>query len=374
MSSQRASSGHGDSLSLALGHEQAAIGLGARLRFLIRLGRPKYLLKSTLLYGLGATLALYRHQGFTWSWYLYGLLFVWCLHLVTHYCNEFFDLEADRANPSPTDVSGGSRVLADGILPPSLSLSVAFLLLFVGVALMLGMPTATARWMSFIIVLLSWFYTAPPLKLNYRALGELTATFVFDVLCPGLAFYLQARSLDPILGVVLLPSFIAQYAHMLMMNLLDHEGDQLAGKKTVVVALGPALASRLHILGHVLVYGSTLGLWWAGLPSAVVLLIWLTLPLSLWQARRVLRGEHRAAATKSSVGRWASIHTALVSVATTVGLLLSMPAGAGESGAKVGYLLSIMAPAIYMAFMLSAFAKRPAKSQELAGSLQGGVT
>ena len=45
--------------------------------------------------------------------------------LMTHYANDYFDLEADRANQTPTTWSGGSRVLPAGELSPRVALIAA---------------------------------------------------------------------------------------------------------------------------------------------------------------------------------------------------------------------------------------------------------
>ena len=50
--------------------------------------------------------------------FAWGQLVVTATQLMTHYANDYFDLEADRANRTPTRWSGGSRVLPDGVLPP----------------------------------------------------------------------------------------------------------------------------------------------------------------------------------------------------------------------------------------------------------------
>jgi 1,4-dihydroxy-2-naphthoate octaprenyltransferase len=292
-------------------------------RAFIRLGRPQYLFKSALLYGLGASAALYCHHGLSLGWYLFGQLFVSCGHLMTHYCNEYFDLEADRANQAPAGVTGGSRILADGILPPIVSLNAGFVLLFVEIALLIWMPTNASRWLCFGVVMLGWFYTAPPLKLNHRGLGELCSMLVIDLLCPILAFYLQAGTVDPFLLMVLLPNSILQYSYMMMMNLCDYEGDKAAGKKTLVVVLGPAIAARLYVLSHVLAYLSVVVLWPAGLPASIVLAIGLTLPLSMWLCWRALRGDYRAPSSKGKIAWWAASYTTLVAIATYAGLLLN---------------------------------------------------
>jgi 1,4-dihydroxy-2-naphthoate polyprenyltransferase len=84
----------------------------------VRLGRPKFLLYSLLLFGLGAAIAAHDGSGLDLRGYVVGQLFVWSVHLMTHYCNEYFDLPADLANTSPTRWTGGSRVLVEGTLTP----------------------------------------------------------------------------------------------------------------------------------------------------------------------------------------------------------------------------------------------------------------
>lgn len=292
-------------------------------RAFVRLGRPQYLLKSALLYSLGASVALHRGHTLDLGWYLFGQLFVSCGHLMTHYCNEYFDLEADLANHDRAGVTGGSRILADGLLAPIVSLNAGFVLLFACIGLLIGMPSNTSRWLCFAIVMLAWFYTAPPLKLNHRGLGELGSMLVIDLMCPVLAFYLQARAVEPVLLLVLLPNCILQYSYMMMMNLCDHEGDRAAGKRTLVVIIGPRAAARLYVLSHAVTYASLLPLWLAGLPGPVALAIALTLPISLGLCLRVWRGEYRAAGAKSTIAWTAAAYTTLVAVATCAGLLLA---------------------------------------------------
>src|SRR5262249_35033922 len=145
------------------------------------------------------TVSVHDGHGFSPGWYAVTVLFAWCAHLMTHYCNEYFDLEADRANDTPTSWTGGSRVLVDGLLDPVVSLSASFVLLFGGVVLIAVMPATTARVVAVAILAFAWFYTAPPLRLNYHALGEITCASVLYALGPMLAFLLQAGELSPLL-------------------------------------------------------------------------------------------------------------------------------------------------------------------------------
>lgn len=327
------------------------------LRHLIRLGRFKFLAYSWLFYSLGVTAAIcagYRLDG---ARYLLGLSFGWCAHLMTHYCNEYFDLAADRANPSPTRWTGGSRVLVEGKLAPSVSLAVSVSLLIACVALALSMD-GPARWLALSTIALGWFYTSPPLRLNYRGAGELTVTLVLNGLAPAGAFALQSGRLDPILWVLLLPSFLVQYARMLTMNLIDHEGDRRVDKRTAVVVLGPQRAVGLHATAQIAAYGSLIPALVSGLmPLAVVLSVALTLPLSIWQVSRLFSGAHRDAGRADSLAFWASSHSVLVMLSIYVGLLSDRwPFAAWSSltpDRQLTLLLCCLPPAVFGLLVLA---------------------
>src|SRR5262245_870587 len=101
-----------------------------RLAAIIRLGRPKFLIYSMVLAALGPSCSVFLGYPFQLKAYLQVQLFAWIAHLMTHYCNEYFDFAADSANPSPTRWTGGSRVLVEGLLTPQFSLALAHALLF----------------------------------------------------------------------------------------------------------------------------------------------------------------------------------------------------------------------------------------------------
>src|SRR4051812_30011226 len=89
----------------------------------VRLGRPVFLAGGFALYGLGAAAAAWATgTSIVWGRYAWGQLAITAAQLMTHYCNDYFDLAADRANLTPTRWSGGSRVLPAGALPPAAAL------------------------------------------------------------------------------------------------------------------------------------------------------------------------------------------------------------------------------------------------------------
>jgi len=105
------------------------VAIDARaIRAFVKLGRPKFLVGGFVFYGLGAALAVVAGARFDATLFAWGQLIVTAAQLMTHYANDFFDLEADRANRTPTRWSGGSRVLPDGALPPGVALGAALVL------------------------------------------------------------------------------------------------------------------------------------------------------------------------------------------------------------------------------------------------------
>jgi 1,4-dihydroxy-2-naphthoate octaprenyltransferase len=274
---------------------------------------------------------VYEGRAIDFARWIHGLVFVWCAHLMTHYCNDYFDLDADSVNPAPTRWTGGSRVLVEGHLRPIVGLATAFVLLFAALALAMGMPDAGARWIAFVTLALAWFYTAPPARLNYLGLGEITVATVLNVLVPLLAYSLQSRRVSAsaaLLGAVL-PIFVLQAARMLVMNLSDYEGDKLIGKRTLAVALGQRRATVAVALGQLVAYGSILVLAASQvLPALVAAAMLLTLPISAWQTRRLRRGALRDPVQANSVVFWASTHVALTAAAAILGLVAATTASA----------------------------------------------
>ncbi len=296
----------------------------------IRLGRFKFLFQSTMVVGLGVTLAVHAGHTFQPAWYALALLFVWTTHLMTHYCNEYFDLEADKANASPTSWTGGSRILVDGLLAPSVSLSAAFVLLFAAVLIIAAMPTLPARVMAGSICGIAWFYTAPPLRLNYRALGEVSCAAVLYGLAPLMTFYLQAETLGPValacVGVV----FALQFLRMSIMNLSDIEGDTVTGKRTLAVRLGAPGLIRMFVLGQVAVYAAVALMMVLGvMPLLTGAAVLATCPVPLWVSRQLLTGALKDPARANGVTFWSSMHMPITTCMMTLSLLGDMVLGGG---------------------------------------------
>lgn len=275
----------------------------------IRLGRPLFLLGGVLFYTLGVLMALYLGAPLDPAPLLWGQLAVTSAQLMTHYANEYFDLPADQANPNTTRWAGGSRVLVEGLLPPGLALGTALffgaLALAAVAVLAFGLQVALGAVVVLLLAeFLAWEYSAPPLRLHSRGLGELTVALIVPVLTPLAGFTLQAGGLAPLPLLVTFPLACFQFAMILVINFPDAVGDRVTGKDTLVIRLGPKRAARLHGLALAAAYLSLPLLWLAGVPWQVVLGIVLPLPLGAWLAWRMQRGEGEQPGAWNSLGFW----------------------------------------------------------------------
>lgn len=268
----------------------------AAIAAFLRLGRPKFLGGGFVLYALGALAARAAGHPIASGHYALGQLCVTAFQLMTHYANEYFDIDADRANATPTQWSGGSRVLATGALPPRAALIGAIGFATLGVIAAGFTARAGGPWTGAILVAIAaiaWTYSAPPIRLCAAGLGELATAIVVTGLVPLLAFQLQVPDLAGLrlLALAAVPPFLLQFAMLLAIELPDAAGDAATGKRTLVVRLGAAPAAALHAVVTAAAFAWLPLACTLGLPARVAIAAVIPAPLALWRITR--RAEYR---------------------------------------------------------------------------------
>lgn len=273
----------------------AILGLPGWTWAFVRLGRPQFLIGGLSLYGLGAVMAHASGQTLTWSRYFAGQAVVTSVQLMTHYANDYFDFEADVANRSPTRWSGGSRVLPSGRVPRAVALYAALACAACAVASMVLVHAlgagATVWTLMLVMLVLAWSYSAPPMRLLSRGLGELAAAVVVAALVPWLGFAVQVGRVTTLALLAVLPLVLVQFVMLLVLDVPDRRGDALVGKGTLVVRLGVDSAASLHNAALAAAYALLPVLSWFGLPWAVSLAFAYTAPLALFQVFTVAAGR-----------------------------------------------------------------------------------
>jgi 1,4-dihydroxy-2-naphthoate octaprenyltransferase len=179
----------------------------------------------------------------TWDFWLAALTLLGAsfIHLALNVANDVFDTMsgADPANTRPTQFSGGSRVIHYGLvsLRGAAMVSAAFYL--AGIAI--GFYLAWLRgfwplfWLGVAGVVISVIYTAPPLRLVHRGVGEIAVGLGFGPIMLLGSYYVQAQRfrLEPLW--LSLPVGILIALVLYVNEIPDREGDAAAGKRTLPV-------------------------------------------------------------------------------------------------------------------------------------------
>jgi 1,4-dihydroxy-2-naphthoate octaprenyltransferase len=230
----------------------------------LRATRLPFLSATFVPVALGVAVAAYHRE---WHWWLALLTLVAaaCVHLGLNVANDVFDTTsgADQANVNPTQFSGGSRVILYGLL--SLRQMVLLMVGFWAVGAGIGLFLAAIRgfwplfWIGAVGMFLSVFYTAPPLRLVHRGLGELCVALGFGPVMTIGAYYVQARAWSWEAIYASLPVAILIALILYVNEVPDRPGDAAAGKRTLPVRLSKDGVIALYGLSVAVAFGLILG-------------------------------------------------------------------------------------------------------------------
>ena len=174
-----------------------------------------------------------------------GYLCLFSLEVATVLVNDVVDFQSDRSNRFFSTFTGGSRVLVEGLLSSrevragiGVALGVFVLASIWLLALSPGAAPAVLGMLAAMTVL-ALGYTAPPLKLCYRGLGELDValTHSVGVLLCGFVFVGGAWH-DPLPWLLSVPLLLAIPPSIILSGIPDMQADAAAGKQTLAVRFG----------------------------------------------------------------------------------------------------------------------------------------
>ena len=208
---------------------------------------------------LGIAVAAWTN-GFSWWLALLTLIGGACIHLGLNVANDVFDTTsgADAANVNPTQFSGGSRVVHYGLLTlrDITLLSAGFYAVGIGIGVYLAATRGwDLLWLGIAGALLSVFYTAPPLRLVHRGLGELDVFLGFGPIMVLGAYYVQAQeyAVEPLL--VSIPVGILIALVLYVNEVPDRPADAAAGKRTLPVRFSKDTIVKLYAGAVALTFG-----------------------------------------------------------------------------------------------------------------------
>jgi 1,4-dihydroxy-2-naphthoate octaprenyltransferase len=156
---------------------------------------------------------------------------------------------------------------------------------------------------------IAWAYTAPPLKLAYRGLGEVAVFFAMGPLMVLGAYLVHRAPFEGLPGALAasLPVGCLVAAILHANNVRDLEDDRRVGKRTLATILGPVGARReLDVLLGA-AYGLVPLLAFTGLVPWIALVTWFSAPRA-WAIRKLAASSFDPQVLRPLVRMTANVH------------------------------------------------------------------
>jgi 1,4-dihydroxy-2-naphthoate octaprenyltransferase len=240
-------------------------------------------LPMTLVSGaIAGLLAVYRGADVSWGWFALAAAGIVGAHMANNLMNDLFDLEVgtDRTDYprnlySPHPVLSGV-ITRKGLAACALVVNTLCLAIMIVLTAARGWPILAFALGGFV---LSSAYTAPPLRLKKRGLGEPTVLAVWGPLMVGGAYYAATGTIP---GAVVLASL--PYALLCTTVLMGKHIDKIPwdapdGTHTLPVIMGERAARRLTQAMFVAFYLSIAALVIARVLPVASLLVVASLPV-----------------------------------------------------------------------------------------------
>jgi 1,4-dihydroxy-2-naphthoate polyprenyltransferase len=213
-----------------------------RLLAFMRAARLPFLTGSLMPVALVGALACFRGTWEGFFYFFFTLLGVAGLHTGGNLINDYYDsFGSDPINRYATPFSGGSRVIQNGELTQESVRKLAYTCLGVGVACGLVLIYYGRPWVAILGLFglaAAYLYSASPVQLMSKGLGELTIFLAFGPILTLGAYYAISGQVNREGFYVGLPLAFLITAILWINEFPDLEADTTAAKDHLVARLG----------------------------------------------------------------------------------------------------------------------------------------
>lgn len=251
----------------------------------LKAARAPFLIVSFIPAVLGGLIAFYAGS-FDWLIFVLATVGIVMAHSAADFIDDYYDFKngnlgnkEQQFHDSP--LIRGEITTKQVLLATILCMVIA---LIAGVYLLfeVGLPVLYLILAGTFIVL---FYTAPPIRLNYRGLGETMLFFAFGPMIVFGSYYVLHGnfSWEPVFASIPVGIFTMNVG--IVSNTFDYEDDVKSGKRCIPVRFGQKVAVNIILIGTIIAYlavGAGVILNYLPLWS---LLSFLTIPLAIMVIR-----------------------------------------------------------------------------------------
>jgi 1,4-dihydroxy-2-naphthoate octaprenyltransferase len=171
----------------------------------------------------------------------YGVVFFG--DLSTHFSNDYFDFEIDKHKKTRKHFSGRKILVSRPDLRKkakniSQILLITSILLALSAVIFFNAPILLLV-IAVIVDLLGWFYSAPPIRLSKRGLGEATVAFATGFAIPSIAYLSVRYQLDTFFLFLTIPFMLYGFILSLNLEAPDIKTDKKQGKTNLATKTNP---------------------------------------------------------------------------------------------------------------------------------------
>ncbi|MEM2062657.1 MAG: prenyltransferase [Candidatus Nitrosocaldus sp.] len=257
----------------------------------LRAIRVRFLLASVISVSIGLAVALWKNSIIDPFHALLTYIGVLSLHASVDLLNDYWDYRSgiDKATRR-TPFSGGTGVLPEHTLSPSSVYRAGLAFLIIGAVI--GLYFVAVRGVTIAIILAFavvavYLYSTSIVRIG---LGEFFVALKGTMIVIG-TYYVQvgAFSIEPVYAGTI--SGMLSSSVLFINSFPDYEADRRGGRRTLVILLGPARASRLFIAFPIAVYVMVASGVALHILPVYTLATLLALPLAL-RAYRILKARY----------------------------------------------------------------------------------
>ena len=223
------------------------ISMAVSIRFstvllFLRLARLHAVSVAFFMFLFGSLLACVSGASFSVARFILGYLILFTAQLSISYSNDYYDVMTDQYSER-NFFSGGSKVLVEHpeLRNSARILSLVLIVLSVAFAgIFMVLFSVSVFFLLFVILgnLIGWSYSAPPVQLSYRGLGEITTMLVIGFFIPGLGYWVVNGSINGFPLLFSVPFSLYGLALIIDVEVPDREADMHANKKNLIVRKG----------------------------------------------------------------------------------------------------------------------------------------
>lgn len=285
-----------------------------KINLWIRIGRGYTIPQSILPYVFAVVLAS-KHYEVNILLSILGVIGVALVHMSVNMLDDYFDWKKGAVAEYKKLLDEGMQArthkcfyLEENLTTPNKLLIVA--LSMDAFACLLGLIIALNVGYSVIIIaalagIMGFFYSAPPLKLSYRGLGELSIGIIFGPLLMAGAYITAGAKIDlPIIyASAILGLLIANIAHT--HAIMDFDSDIKVGKTSFPTALKTKdnaikMQAFIYLLAYTIL---AIGIWLKVYPIACVI-TFITLPKALMLVKMMKTQDKDKKFWMGSIENW----------------------------------------------------------------------